>query len=268
MDLGWAVVYGIIQGLTEFLPISSSGHLALLPKFFEVQDPGVVFDLVMHVGTAFAVLIYFRKDIYALCLEAWHFIRRDKEHQSHFAINFITATLTSVVMILLIKDLAFTYGRTSTFIAINLIVFGILMWLGDRTQHDSVDLVKHRDLKRSILIGVAQSMAVFPGVSRSGATLTAARFVKMERQDAGRFSFLLSLPIILASVAYKLPAIIKGEAISESPLIIITGVLVSFVCGLVTIHFFLKLIAKAGLGVYAIYRVLLGAFILIIFNNG
>lgn len=264
MDLIWAVVYGMIQGLTEFLPISSSGHLALLPKFFDVQDPGVVFDLVMHVGTAFAVLIYFRKDIYSLLLETWYFIKRDERHESPFAINFITATLTSVVMILLIKDFALSHGRSSTFIAVNLIVFGILMWLGDRTQHASVDLVKQRDLKRSIFIGIAQSLAVFPGVSRSGATLTAARFFQMGRQDAGRFSFLLSLPIILASVAYKLPAIMKGDAISESPIIIITGVLVSFGCGLVTIHFFLKLIAKAGLGVYAIYRVLLGAFILYI----
>lgn len=262
MDLIWAVVYGIIQGLTEFLPISSSGHLALLPKFFKVQDPGVVFDLVMHVGTAFAVLIYFRKDIYKLMLETWYVVSQNKDHHGNFAINFITATITSVVMILFIKDIAFAYGRTSYFIAFNLIFFGILMWIGDRTQADSIDLVTKRDFKRAILIGFAQSLAVFPGVSRSGATLTAARFVKMERQDAGRFSFLLSLPIILASVAYKLPEIIKGEAINESLVIIFTGVFVSFICGIITIHFFLKLIAKAGLVYYSIYRVLLGLAIL------
>jgi undecaprenyl-diphosphatase len=265
MDLIWAVVYGIIQGLTEFLPISSSGHLALLPKFFEVKDPGVIFDLVMHVGTAFAVIIYFRKDIFALCLEGWYLVRKDpRGHHSPFALNFIVATIASVIMILLLKDFALANARTSTWIAANLIIFGILMWIADLKKDTGVDLVKERNIKRAIIIGVAQSMAIFPGVSRSGVTITAARFLKMERQDASRFSFLMSLPIILASVAYKLPAIFKGEAISESVAVIVTGVLVSFVVGLLTIHFFLKLIAKTGLVYYTVYRVILGIAILLL----
>lgn len=265
MDILWAIVYGVIQGLTEFLPISSSGHLALLPKFFEVKDPGVVFDLVMHVGTAFAVIIYFRKDILKLITETIYLVSKNpKGHHGPFAFNFIAATVSSVFMILVLKDIAFAYGRTSTFIAFNLMFFGILMWISDRAKDEAVDLVKTRNIKKSIIIGVAQSLAVFPGVSRSGATLTAGRFLKMERQDASRFSFLLSLPIILASVAYKLPEILKGEAISVDPMIILAGILVSFLCGILTIHFFLKFIAKTGLVYFSVYRIILGIVILIL----
>lgn len=265
MDITWAFVYGIIQGLTEFLPISSSGHLALLPKFFEVQDPGVIFDLVMHLGTAFAVIIYFRKDIFKLISESFYLISKDpRGHHSPFAFNFIIATLSSIFMILFIKDLALSFGRTSTFIALNLMFFGTLMWISDLTKDNHVDLVKKRDFKKSIIIGICQSLAVFPGVSRSGATLTAGRFLKMERQDASRFSFLLSLPIILASVAYKLPEILKGQAIAVDLSVILVGILVSFLCGILTIHFFLKIIAKTGLKYFAIYRLVLGIVILLL----
>ena len=262
----WAIVYGVIQGITEFLPISSSGHLALIPKFFTLQDPGVIFDLVMHLGTAFAVLVYFKKDIISLFKEGIIILKQRKlTHESAFFQNFVFATFVSFVMIILIKDLAFEYGRSGLFIAINLIIFGLLMYLSDRVKSQDVDLLHQKDFKRAFVIGLSQSFAVFPGVSRSGVTLTAARFSKLSRIEASRFSFLLSLPIIMASVVYKLPAIIKGEAISVDISIIIIGVGVSFVIGILSIHFFLKIIAKMGLWIFMVYRVILGVIILLTF---
>ena len=259
----WAFIYGAIQGITEFLPISSSGHLALIPKFFPLEDPGVIFDLVMHVGTAFAVMVYFKKDIISLVKEGIEIlVKKDIKETGFFFQNFVFATIVSFVSIILIKDLAFAYGRTSLFIAINLMVFGVLMYLSDRTKSQDVDLVRKKDFKRAFVIGLAQSFAVFPGVSRSGITLTAARFSKLSRIEASRFSFLLSLPIILASVVYKLPEIIKGDAIAVDFGVITVGIIVSFVVGILSIHFFLKFIAKMGLWVFMIYRIVLGAVIL------
>lgn len=261
----WAFFYGVIQGITEFLPISSSGHLALIPKFFPLQDPGVIFDLVMHLGTAFAVIVYFKKDVGSLIREGLIVLKQKKlTNDSAFFQNFVLATIVSFVMILLVKDVALTYGRTSTFIAVNLIVFGILMYLSDRVVSSEVNLVTKRDYKRSALIGFSQAFAVFPGVSRSGVTLTAARFSKLSRVEASRFSFLLSLPIILASVVYKLPAILKGEAISVDVGVIIVGVIVSFVVGILSIHFFLKVIAQMGLWIFTVYRVILGIIIIFV----
>lgn len=260
----WAFVYGVIQGITEFLPISSSGHLALIPKFFPLEDPGVIFDLVMHVGTAFAVMVYFKKDILSLVREGIDIVvKKDIKETGLFFQNFIFATCVSFVSIILIKDLAFEYGRTSLFISVNLILFGILMFVSDLKKSEDVDLVRKRDLKRSFFIGLAQSFAVFPGVSRSGITLTAARFSSLGRVEASRFSFLLSLPIILASVVYKLPEIIKGEAISVDLGVITVGVIVSFVVGIMSIHFFLKFIAKMGLWMFMVYRIILGTAILL-----
>ena len=177
--------------------------------------------------------------------------------------NFTIATIASVVCILIIKDFALTYGRSSVFIGINLIVFGLLMYLSDRTKSEEINLNNQRDLKRSLLIGIAQSLAIFPGVSRSGITLTASRFSRLSRIEASKFSFLLSLPIILASVAYKAPKIFSGEAIQVDLSVILIGTLVSFVVGFLSIHFFLKVIAQMGLWLFTIYRVVLGLIILI-----
>lgn len=264
MDFLTATIYGIIQGVTEFAPVSSSGHLALLPYFMEIKDPGVVFDLVMHLGTAIAVIAYFYKDILKLIAEYWDLIKTRDIKKNAYALNFTVATFSSVLLILLIKDLAFEYGRSKNWIGGNLIVFGLLMYLADLKESRGVDLVGKSNIKCSVWIGLSQSVAVFPGVSRSGITMTMARVLGLSRQEAGRFSFLLSLPIILASIGYKTPAILKGEAIDVSLPIIFIGVLVSSVFGFLTIHFFLKAINRLGLGVFFIYRLILGGAILLL----
>ena len=136
------------------------------------------------------------------------------------------------------------------------------MFWSDRSDSVGLDLTKKLDFKKSIIIGLSQSLAVFPGVSRSGITLTSSRFLGMGRLEASRFSFLLSLPVILGSVIFKIPEVLKGEATYVAPEIMLIGVIASFIFGLITIHFFLKLIAKIGLGAFFIYRALLAAILL------
>lgn len=261
MNEGFAILYGFIQGLTEFLPVSSSGHLAIVPFFLELKDPGVVFDLMMHLGTALAVILYFYKDVLRLAREYLYVLLQKDLQNTVFAQNFFIATLSSFILILLIKDLAFEYGRSPTFIASNLFCFGALMFFSDRSKKSGLDLTESFDWKKSCLVGLSQSLAVFPGVSRSGITLTSSRFLGMGRVEASRFSFLLSLPVILGSIIFKLPEVLSGGATYVSAEIMFIGVFSSFVFGLITIHFFLKLIAKIGLGVFFIYRAILAGIL-------
>jgi len=258
----WALFYGFIQGLSEFLPVSSSGHLALIPYFFELKDPGVIFDLMMHLGTAIAVIIYFKKEVKRLVYETFKIVFDRDLKSTIFAQNFIWATIYSFILIILIKDLAFTYGRTTKFIGFNFIFFGILMYLADRKESKGLDLTQVKDFKRAILIGLSQSIAVFPGVSRSGITLTSSRFLGMGRVEASRFSFLLSLPVILGSIVFKIPDILNGSATSVDFDIMILGIVFSFFFGIITIHFFLKMIARIGLVYFSVYRVIIGLILI------
>jgi undecaprenyl-diphosphatase len=262
MDFSWSVFYGFIQGVTEFLPISSSGHLALIPYFFELKDPGVLFDLLMHLGTAIAVILYFHKEVLRLIKETILLLVKRNLKETVFVQNFIIATIASFVLILLIKDLAFEYGRTAKIIGFNFIVFGILMYLADRKESKNVDLTSQSKLKKALFIGLSQSLAVFPGVSRSGITLTSSRYLGLGRVEASRFSFLLSLPVIVGSIIFKIPDIMGGSIENVSYPIMVSGIFFSFFFGLITIHFFLKLIAKIGLVYFSIYRILIGLFLI------
>jgi undecaprenyl-diphosphatase len=257
----WALFYGFIQGVSEFLPVSSSGHLALIPYFFELKDPGVIFDLLMHLGTAVAVILYFRKEVKRLIIEGLSLVFKRDVVNTVFCQNFLVATAFSFLLILLIKDFALANGRAPVIIGINFIFFGVLMFIADRRVGGDLDLTKVSGFKKAIIIGLSQSLAIFPGVSRSGITLTTSRYLGMNRVEASRFSFLLSLPVILGSIVFKLPEIISGQATPVSISIILIGVISSFIFGIVTIHFFLKVISKLGLGYFSVYRVLVGSLL-------
>ena len=249
-----AIIYGIIQALTEFLPVSSSGHLALLPRFMNFEDPGVFFDLAMHLGTAFAIIISFFKDIIWLIRNKCIF-------------NYIIAPMATASIIFLVKDFAQTQGRQSIVIAVNLIIFGWLLYFSDKQKKNKpADFLKQVYIKESIIIGLAQVLAVFPGVSRSGITITAARMLGFDKKQASSFSFLLSVPIILGGMLIKYKEI--GEAqLSFDWTAMIIGILISFVLGLVVIHYFLKLIKKFNFLYFALYRTIL-AILVIVFIAG
>lgn len=263
MNNSWVLLYGFIQGVTEFLPVSSSAHLALIPFFTKLKDPGVVFDLMMHLGTALAVVIYFWKEVKVLCIQFGHLLKRNLD-QTQYLQNFMIATLGSFGLILIIKNLAFEFGRSPLIIGINLIIFGALMYWSDRIASKQVNLARKKDYKKALIIGLAQSLAVFPGVSRSGITLTAGRYLGMGRLEASRFSFLLSLPVIIGSAVFKLPELLAGEGTYVAFDMLMLGIVSSFFFGLVTIHFFLKLISKIGLKYFSFYRFLLGGLLIIL----
>jgi undecaprenyl-diphosphatase len=254
-----AIVYGFIQGLSEFLPVSSSGHLALLPYVMDIKDPGVVFDLMMHLGTALAVILYFRREIlrYAKTFRPSLVNLKDGNSDQWFVRNFIFATFVSVFFIVIFMPLS-KFARDPWFIMVNLSAFGALLWGADvynrkQSQHLESPMESGLQLKLAGLIGLAQAFAIFPGVSRSGITLTMALFLCMRRKDAGNFSFLLSLPIILAGILKEVPDLMK----ESSPIdlsVALAGVVTSFFVGWVTIHFFMKLIARIQLGYFAAYR--------------
>ncbi len=259
-----AIIYGLIQGLSEFLPVSSSGHLALLPYVMSIPDPGVVFDLMMHLGTAFAVIIYFRKDIlvYARTLTPSLVNLKIGGEARWFTRNFIFSTFVSIFFIVCLISLS-KMARTPWVIVFNLSFFGLLLWLADRynrklPQQLEAPMESGMQWKIAALIGLAQAMAVFPGVSRSGITLSMALFLGMRRKEAGQFSFLLSLPIILAGILKEIPDLMK-EGDGAGFTVLLTGVITSFLVGWITIHFFMKLIGKIDLKYFTFYRWILAA---------
>lgn len=243
------LLYGAVQAVSEFLPISSSGHLALIPHFLEIDDPGVAFDLAMHVGTALAVIVYFFKDIIFLI-------------KNKYIVNYILATVVSVLFILIFKDIAESYGRSPIVIGVNLIVFGWILYFADKIKIKSkMDFKYSYLLKDSCIIGLSQVLAIFPGVSRSGITITAARALGFTREQGSGFSFLLSLPIIFGGIILKSRELfVTGSAQELSPVMI--GFVTSFVLGMIVIHFFFKLLSKLNFLYFALYRTIIGLMVI------
>lgn len=259
MTIFESFVYGAIQGLSEFLPVSSSGHLALLPHVMQIKDPGVVFDLMMHLGTGLAVLIYFRVEIlrYLKTLTPKLIDFKIGGPDRWFVRNFIFSTMISVMFILILMPIS-KLARDPNIIVFNLSFFGGLLWLGDylnrRNGHQlESPMTEQMQWKLAGLIGLAQAIAIFPGVSRSGITLTVALLLGMRRKEAGSFSFLLSLPIIFAGILKEVPDLVKSQD-HAGFLVLLVGVLTSFAVGLLTVHFFMKLIKRIQLGWFAVYR--------------
>lgn len=262
-----ALVYGIIQGLSEFLPISSSGHLALLPHVMNIKDPGVVFDLMMHFGTGMAVMVYFRSEIYryAKTFRPSLVDLRQGGEDRWFVRNFMFATFVSVFFILLLIPFS-KYARAPWVIIMNLMVFGLVLWVADimnrrRESLLETPMLKGMQWKMAGLIGLGQAMAIFPGVSRSGMTLSVALLLGMRRKEAGSFSFLLSLPIIFAGILKEIPDLMR-EQDDSGMIALAVGIVTSFTVGWLTIHFFMKLIGKIHLGYFSLYRWVI-AFVMI-----
>ncbi|OLQ77498.1 undecaprenyl-diphosphatase [Photobacterium proteolyticum] len=253
-----AFVLALIQGLTEFLPISSSAHLILPSEVFGWDDQGLAFDVAVHVGTLAAVMLYFRKEVVAL-LGAWigSIFQGRRCAEAKLAWMIVLATIPACVFGLFMKDIIEIYLRSAWVIAATTIFFGLLLWWVDvrATQQDNE---YQADWKRSLFIGLAQAAAMIPGTSRSGATMTAALHLGFTREAAARFSFLMSIPIILLAGGYLGTKLVtSGQAIEFGALGI--GLAVSFVSAYACIHVFLKLVTRLGMLPFVIYRLLLGA---------
>ncbi|MCL9780976.1 undecaprenyl-diphosphate phosphatase [Vibrio sp. S4M6] len=248
----------LIQGLTEFLPISSSAHLILPSAILGWQDQGLAFDVAVHVGTLAAVVIYFRHEVVAL-LSAFFasLFKGNRSKEAKLAWMIIVATLPAALFGLLMKDVIELYLRSAWVIATTTIVFAVLLWWADKVSKLTDDEYQ-ADWKKALFIGVAQAIAMIPGTSRSGITMTAALYLGFTREAAARFSFLMSIPIILLAGGYLgLKLAISGEPIHVGFLTV--GIVTSFVSAYICIHFFLALINRIGMTPFVIYRLLLGA---------
>lgn len=258
-----ALVLGLLQGLGEFLPISSSAHLALAPWLFHWPDPGLAFDVALHFGTLVAVLWYFRGEWVALARAAWQIVttRRIVTIEQRRALYVIVATIPGGIFGLLFEKKAETVFRNPALTAVMLIVMGVILWAVDRyvAQRRPINALTMRD---AIVIGVAQAFAVIPGVSRSGSTITAGRAVGLDRNGAAAFSFLMSMPIIAAAALLKVPHVLRESGIT-TPLVV--GVLASAISGWLAISALLKFVSRRSYGVFAVYRVILGVIVLAIY---
>ena len=257
-------VLALIQGLTEFLPISSSGHLVLTPQLFDWPDQGLAFDVAVHVGTLAAVVLYFRQDIWLMARD-WSrsIITRQPTSNSRLAWWVIFATLPAVVFGLIINQGLEAAMRNPLLIAATTIGFGALLWWSDikgQKIRDEYSL----SFKDIMIIGFAQALALIPGTSRSGITITAALMIGLTPQAAARFSFLLSIPIILGAGLVKLKDLLESTAPVQWEAIF-GGVTISFISAYIVIALFLKWINRIGMAPFALYRFALGALLIYLF---
>ena len=292
MTLFQAIVLGVLQGLAEFLPISSSAHLSLAPWVFGWQDPGLAFDVALHLGTLITLLWYFRRDWAALISAAARIVQRpavvaeafrspgtavpapaqvdagapltplapavDPGDEERRVVYLVLATIPGAIGGLLLEERAETSFRSPALTAVALIVMGALLWAADRFARNDRPLGAMR-WQDALLVGLSQVAALVPGVSRSGSTITAGRALRFDRASAARFSFLMSMPITAAAVALKLPDAVMQFGITPP---FVVGVLTAAVSSWVAIAVLLRYIARHSFGVFAVYRVALGAAVL------
>ncbi len=247
----------LIQGLTEFLPISSSAHLILPSAILGWADQGLAFDVSVHVGTLMAVVIYFRHEVKMLLAAFFASIfKGDRSKEAKLAWLIVLATIPACVFGLLMKDIVEVYLRSAWVIATTTVVFGLLLWYVDKTAKQQSDEYQ-TGWKKALFIGLAQAVAIIPGTSRSGATITAALYLGFTREAAARFSFLMSIPIIILAGSYLGLQLVTGEEPVHFGYLM-TGIITSFVSAYICIFFFLKLISKMGMTPFVIYRLILG----------
>jgi len=258
MDTFQVIILALIQGLTEFLPISSSAHLILPAQLLGWEHQGLSFDVAVNRGSLFAVVIYFRHELWTM-FNAWiaSIFRGQQSEDSKLAWWIILATLPAVFFGFLAKDFIATHLRNAEVIAVTTVVFGLLLWWADKMSRRDLT-VYQTGWRKALLIGFAQALALIPGTSRSGATMTAALMLGLSRDAAARFSFLMSVPVSLGAAILVGKDLAKSELPIDYPALIL-GTLTSFVAAYACIHYFLKIISRMGMTPFVIYRLALGA---------
>lgn len=270
MDFLQALILGIIQGLGEFLPISSSGHLVLAPKFFRWSDQGLAFDVALHFGTLLALLAYFKNDwlkilresyllrqTYAIVVErrreffVWKKVRRD------LLFIILVATVPGVLAGTLLGDYAEVQFRNPLLVAVTLALGALLLLWADQNGKQNLRQAKKITLPKGLLVGLAQALAVIPGLSRSGMTISAGLLVGLDRSLAARFSFLLATPIILGATVKEFPKAMNAQGGG----FLLLGVLVAAVSGYAAIKYLLRYVENRSYKIFVIYRILLAILV-------
>ncbi len=256
MDLFHIIVLALVQGLTEFLPISSSAHLILVPVLTHWPDQGLAFDVAVHVGTLSAVVLYFRREIGCMFVDWFASLGGRQTADSRLAWAVLVGTIPVGITGLLFKDLIAEYLRSPLVIASTTIVFGVLLAVADRTGKRWQDEYA-LSWRQVMLIGCAQAIALIPGTSRSGITITAALLLGLKPQAAARFSFLLSIPVIVLAGGMETLDYLQVATVSDVN-DLVAGAVISALSAYVCIHFFLKLLERTGMMPFVIYRLVLG----------
>jgi len=262
MTIEQIIVLAVVQGVTEFLPISSSGHLILVPQIMHWRDQGFVVDVMTHIGTLFAILIYFWRDVARIVKGALELLKGRVTPEGRLAIYIVLATIPAIAFGLFLKTVGYTdLERNVAVVAWNTILYGLLMLVADMVGSQDRN-ISNMTLSSALLIGVAQALALIPGTSRSGVTITAGRFLGFNRPDAARFSFLLGIPAITgAGVLTVGDALSSGETITMDA-IYCAGL--TFVAGLAAIAFLMALLKRVSLLPFVLYRMILGGFLLVL----
>jgi|SRR5690554_547904 len=258
------VVLAVIQGLTEFLPVSSSAHLILPAQLLGWQDQGLAFDVAVHLGTLLAVVWYYRSYLTKMTVGTWQGVQtRQLNDDLRLALLLVWATLPAVIFGFLFKDMIAEHSRSVSVIACTTLVFGGLLWLADARGSHRLQLVAV-GLGIATVIGLAQALALIPGTSRSGVTITAALLLGLRREDAANFSFLLSIPVILGAL------VLMAKDLAAEPQIfsflqLLVATLVAGLMAYLTIAFFIRLVSRLGMLPFVLYRLLLGVVLVLFF---
>ena len=268
-SIGQALVMGIVQGLTEFLPISSSGHLIIVPFLFGWTDPfitSLAFSVMLHIGTLGALLVYFRADWFRLVPAGFAAIR-DRSFRGdpdrRLAWLLVAATIPAAIAGFLLSDLIETVFRDVGLVALTLVSGAVILWLADRwgARTKGVDDVT---FPIAGAIGAAQALALVPGISRSGISISAARFAGLDREAAARFSFLMATPITAGAAIFEIRKLASGDAavpVEAGPLVV--GMLAAFASGMIAIGFLLRYLRTRSLNIFVAYRLVLAAVVVV-----
>lgn len=261
MDIFQAIILAVVQGITEFLPISSSAHLILIPEFLGWADQGLAFDVAVHVGTLFAVVVFLKKEILQI-VPAWFSGWRDFKWNMHGKLGWliILATIPLGIAGLLFKDIVETDLRSAWVIAASTLIFGLILGWADRAGDKNIKPVNSLTWRQTLLVGIAQIFALIPGTSRSGVTMTALLALGFSRVASARFSFLMAVPAI------ALPGLLKGAelATSEQQIawsLLIFGAVMSAFTAFACMHWFMRFVERVGMMPFVIYRILLSVVI-------
>lgn len=262
VDAWYALFLGIVQGITEFLPISSSAHLILMPTILGVVDQGVSFDLATHIGTLLAVLVYFRRDI-ALLITEWGKSITQRQYSSansRLAWAILWGTFPAALAGLFLLDLIDDQLRSVMVILFTTVAYGVMLGLADifGQKVRELESLGWRDV---LIVGCAQALALIPGTSRSGVTITAALILGFNRQAASRLSFLLAIPITALAAAAKIAEVAMDSSVTVDWLALLIGSVTSFLTAILAIHYFLKFLNQFGMMPYVIYRLILAVIL-------
>ena len=263
MDIFSGIILGVVQGLTEFLPISSSGHLILAREVLGLQTEfGLSFDAVLQLATSLAVLVYFRKDCMRIAIALGAILKRQavEKRDKILLLAIVLGTIPGVVLGLLLEDTMATTFRSAELVAWTLIFGSILFFLAEKVARQNESL----SVKKGLWIGFFQVLALIPGMSRSGVTISGGLFLGLKREDAARFSFLLAFPIIFGSGVRKLFELNGVGALGDIGTSLFAGGIAAFVVGMLTIHYLLRYLRNHTLTIFIIYRLALAGTIFIL----